>query len=228
MKSGIPREEIFITTKILIEHYGYNETRKSVFESMRKLQTNYIDLVLLHQLFSDYYGAYRALEDLYLEGVIKAIVVSDFYPDRLIDLCSFSRIKPMANQVETHPHFQQIEVHKWMEKYGVVHEAWSSFGEGRNGLFNEPVLVNIGKKYGKTSAQVMLRWAIDRGIVVIPKSVHSDRMKENMDVFDFKLSDKDKKEISTLDKGVSSFFFHSNPNMVEWFNMVEERKHNNE
>ena len=132
-KSGVPREQIFLTTKVWVEHYGYDETRKSVLESMRKLKTNYIDLVLLHQPFSDYYGAWRALEDLYAEGVIKAIGVSNFYPDRLVDICSFARIKPMVNQVETHPHNQQIEAHEWMKKYGVQHEAWAPFGEGRGG-----------------------------------------------------------------------------------------------
>ena len=229
VKSGIPREEIFVTTKVWIEHYGYDEARKSVLESMRKLQTNYIDLVLLHQPFADYYGAWRALEDLYAEGVIRAIGVSNFYPDRLVDICSFARIKPMVNQVETHPHNQQIEAHEWMVKYGVQHESWAPFGEGRGGMFDEPVLVEIGKKYGKTSAQVMLRWQLQRGIVVIPKSVHVERMAQNFDVFDFELSDEDMAQIATLDKKQSSFFSHTDPKMVEWFaRMVEERKHNND
>ena len=229
VKSGIPREEIFITTKVWIEHYGYEEARKSVLESMRKLKTNYIDLVLLHQPFADYYGAWRALEDLYAEGVLKAIGVSNFYPDRLVDICSFARIKPMVNQVETHPHNQQIEAHEWMVKYGVQHESWAPFGEGRGGMFDEPVLVEIGKKYGKTSAQVMLRWQLQRGIVVIPKSVHVERMAQNFDVFDFELSDEDMAQIATLDKKQSSFFSHTDPKMVEWFaRMVEERKHNND
>ncbi len=228
-KSGVPRSEIFLTTKVWIEHYGYDETRKSVLESMRKLKTNYIDLVLLHQPFADVYGAWRALEDLYAEGVIKAIGVSNFYPDRLVDICSFARIKPMVNQVETHPHNQQIEAHEWMVKYGVQHEAWAPFGEGRGGMFEEPVLVEIGKKYGKTSAQVILRWELQCGIVVIPKSTHKERMEENFDVFDFTLSDDDMKAIAELDKKQSSFFSHTDPKMVEWFaQMVEERKHNND
>ena len=211
-----------------MEHYGYDETRESVLESMRKLKTNYIDLVLLHQPFADVYGAWRALEDLYAEGVIKAIGVSNFYPDRLVDICSFARIKPMVNQVETHPHNQQIEAHEWMVKYGVQHEAWAPFGEGRGGMFEEPVLVEIGKQYGKTSAQVILRWELQRGIVVIPKSVHKERMEQNFDVFDFTLSDEDMKAIAALDKKQSSFFSHTDPKMVEWFaQMVEERKHNN-
>ena len=226
-KSGIPREEIFLTTKVWIEHYGYDETRASVLESMRKLKTNYIDLVLLHQPFSDVYGAWRALEDLYAEGVLKAIGVSNFYPDRLVDICSFARIKPMVNQVETHPHNQQTEAHEWMVKYGVQHEAWAPFGEGRGGMFEEPTLVEIGKKYGKTSAQVILRWELQRGIVVIPKSTHIERMEQNFDVFDFTLSEDDMMTIASLDKNQSSFFSHTDPKMVEWFaRMVEERKHN--
>lgn len=224
-KSGIPREELFITTKVWIEHYGYEECRKSVIESMRKLQLDYIDLVLLHQPFANYYGAWRALEELYAEGKLRAIGVSNFNPDRLVDICSFSRIKPMVNQVETHPHNQQKAAHKWMNKYGVVHEAWAPFGEGRGGLFTDPVLEKIAAKYGKTTAQVMLRWHIQRGIVVIPKSTHIERMKENFDVFGFTLSDEDMQAIAALDKEQSSFFSHTDPNMVEWFvKMVEERR----
>lgn len=228
-KSGVPREQIFLTTKVWVEHYGYDETRKSVLESMRKLKTNYIDLVLLHQPFSDYYGAWRALEDLYAEGVIKAIGVSNFYPDRLVDICSFARIKPMVNQVETHPHNQQIEAHEWMKKYGVQHEAWAPFGEGRGGMFEEPLLVEIGKKYGKTAAQVILRWDMQRNVVAIPKSTHIERMEQNFDIFDFELSEEDMAKIATLDKKQSSFFSHYDPKMVEWFaEMVEQRKHNND
>lgn len=224
-KSGIPREELFITTKVWIEHYGYEECRKSVIESMRKLQLDYIDLVLLHQPFADYYGAWRALEELYAEGKLRAIGVSNFNPDRLVDICSFSRIKPMVNQVETHPHNQQKAAHEWMNKYGVVHEAWAPFGEGRGGLFTDPVLEKIAAKYGKTTAQVMLRWHIQRGIAVIPKSTHIERMKENFDVFGFTLSDEDMQAIAVLDKEQSSFFSHTDPNMVEWFvKMVEERR----
>lgn len=224
-KSGIPREELFITTKVWIEHYGYEECRKSVIESMRKLQLDYIDLVLLHQPFADYYGAWRALEEMYAEGKLRAIGVSNFNPDRLVDICSFSRIKPMVNQVETHPHNQQKAAHEWMNKYGVVHEAWAPFGEGRGGLFTDPVLEKIAAKYGKTTAQVMLRWHIQRGIAVIPKSTHIERMRENSDVFGFTLSDEDMQAIAALDKEQSSFFSHTDPNMVEWFvKMVEERR----
>lgn len=226
-KSGIPREEIFLTSKVWVEHYGYEACRKSVEESLRKLGTDYIDLMLLHQPFSDYYGAWRALEDLYEEGKLRAIGVSNFYPDRLVDIASFVRIRPMVNQVETHPHNQQTEAKKWMEKYGIQHEAWAPFGEGRNGLFDDPVLAEIGAKYGKTTAQVILRWHIQRNTVVIPKSTHYERMVQNIDVFDFALTDEDMEKIAALDKQQSSFFSHYDPNMVEWFvKMVEERKKN--
>lgn len=228
-KSAIPRNELFITSKVWIEHYGYDQTRASVEESLRKLKTDYIDLMLLHQPFSDVYGAWRALEDLYEEGVLKAIGVSNFYPDRLVDICSFARIKPMVNQVETHPLNQQVVANEWMKKYGVQHEAWAPFGEGRNGLFTNETLARIGAKYGKSTAQVMLRWALQRGIVVIPKSVHKDRMQQNFDVFDFELSGDDMAEIALLDTKRSAFFPHTDPGMVEWFaKMVEERKHNND
>lgn len=224
-KSGIAREELFITSKVWIEHYGYEECKASVLESLKKLQTDYIDLMLLHQPFADYYGAWRALENLYEEGKIRAIGISNFYPDRFVDIVNFARIKPMVNQIETHPLFQRTEDHKWMEKYGVQHEAWASFGEGRGGLFTNPVLTEIGEKYGKSSAQVMLRWAIQRNIVVLPKSTHKERMIQNLDVFDFSLTDEDMAKIALLDTNTSSFFSHYDPNIVEWFvKMVEERK----
>lgn len=225
IKSGLPREDIFLTTKVWVEHYGYEETQKSVLESMRKLQTDYLDLVLLHQPFSDYYGAYRALEDFYDEGKLRAIGVSNFYPDRLVDIASFSRVKPMINQVETHPFNQQVEAKKWMDKYGIQLEAWAPFGEGRGGLFENPALVQIAEKYKKTTAQIILRWHIQRGVVVIPKSTHRTRMEENLSIFDFVLEQADMNRISELDKKQSSFFSHSDPAMVEWFvEMVEERK----
>ena len=224
-KSGIPRKDIFLTTKVWVEHYGYEKTKKSVLKSMQKLQTDYLDLVLLHQPFSDYYGAYRALEDLYDEGKLRAIGVSNFYPDRLVDIASFSRIKPMVNQIETHPFNQQIEAKKWMDRYGIQLEAWAPFGEGRGGLFENPVLVKIAKKYNKTTAQVILRWNIQRGIVVIPKSIHKERMEENLNIFDFVLEQSDINKITELDKKQSSFFSHSDPAVVERFvQMIEERK----
>ncbi len=224
-KSGVPRQDIFLTTKVWVEHYGYETSRASVLESMRKLQTDYLDLVLLHQPFADYYGAWRALEELYDEGKIRAIGVSNFYPDRLVDLASFARISPMVNQVEIHPYHQQAEAKKWMDKYQVQAEAWAPFGEGRGGLFTDPVLTEIGIKYGKSAAQVMLRWHLQRGVVVIPKSTHIERMRENLDVFDFVLNPEDMKVIETLDKKQSVFFSHQDPNMVEWFvEMVKQRK----
>ncbi|MDD6798639.1 MAG: aldo/keto reductase [Clostridia bacterium] len=224
-KSGIAREEIFLTSKVWIGNYGYEGCRKSVEESMRKLKTDYLDLMLLHQPFSDYYGAWRALEDLYEEGRIRAIGVSNFYPDRMVDIASFARIRPMVNQVETHPYNQQILAKEYMDKYGVQIEAWAPFGEGRGGLFEDSVLKTIGEKYQKTTAQIMLRWHIQRGVVVIPKSTHYERMAENFNVFDFELTDEDMSEIAALDKKRSSFFSHYDPDMVEWFvKMVDERK----
>lgn len=224
-KSGIDRKEIFLTTKVWIEHYGYDAAKKYVLQSMEKLKTDYIDLVLLHQPFADYYGAYRALEDLYKEGKLRAIGVSNFAPDRLVDLASFARIKPMVNQIETHPLNQQIEAHKWLEKYGVIHEAWAPFGEGRGNMFSNPILQEIGDKYNKTVAQVILRWQLQRGIVVIPKSTHKERMAQNLDVFDFTLTSEDMQAIAALDTKTSSFFSHQDPAMVEWFvKMVEERR----
>lgn len=225
VKSGVSREEIFLTSKVWIEHYGYEECRKSVLESLRKLKTDYIDLMLLHQPFSDYYGAYRALEDLYDEGKIKAIGISNFYPDRMVDLASFTRIKPMINQIEIHPYHQQVFSKEWHDKYGVQLEAWAPFGEGRKNMFELSELKEIGDKYGKTVAQVILRWHLQRGIVVIPKSTHLERMKENFNVFDFELAQEDMDVISKLDKNESSFFSHQDPSIVEWFGkLIEERK----
>lgn len=224
-ESGVDRKEIFLTTKVWIEHYGYEQAKESVLQSMEKLKTDYIDLVLLHQPFADYYGAYRALEDLYEEGKLRAIGVSNFYPDRLVDIASFARIKPMVNQIETHPLNQQIEAHEWLKKYGVIHEAWAPFGEGRGNMFTNPVLQKLGDKYNKTVAQVILRWQLQRGIVVIPKSTHKERMAQNLDLFDFTLTNEDMQAIASLDTKTSSFFSHQDPAMVEWFvKMVEERK----
>ena len=226
-KSGIAREEIFLTSKVWVEHYGYEECKKSVLESLEKLKTDYIDLMLLHQPFGDYYGAWRALEELYDAGNLRAVGISNFYPDRMVDIASFSRIRPMVNQIEIHPHNQQNQAKEWNEKYGIQLEAWAPFGEGRGDMFNLPQLREIGGKYGKTAAQVILRWHLQRGTVVIPKSTHIERMKENFEVFDFELLPEDMKVIAGLDKNESSFFSHYDPNMVEWFvNLVEERKKN--
>ena len=228
VECGVPREELFITTKVWIDHYGYEECKASVEESLRKLKTDYLDLCLLHQPFSDYYGAYRALEDLYAEGKIKAIGVSNFYPDRLTDICMFDRkVIPAVNQVEVNPFNAQWCAQENMEKYGVKMEAWAPFGEGRNNLFTNETLVSIGKKYNKSSAQVMLRWLIQRGVIVACKSTHIERMQENINVFDFELTEEDMNYIKTLDTSNSLFFSHSDPNMVEWFDkIVKERRVN--
>ncbi|MGN1130307.1 MAG: aldo/keto reductase [Ruminococcus sp.] len=224
-KSGIAREEIFLTTKVWIEHFGYEQTKNSIEVSLCKLRTDYIDLVLLHQPFSDTYGAWRALEELYEQGKIRAIGISNFYADRMVDFASFNIIKPMVNQMETHIFNQQKSLKEWADKYDIKLEAWAPLGEGRRGTFTNSVVSQIGKKYGKTPAQVMLRWNIQRGVVVIPKTTHIERMEENFNVFDFVLSDDDMELISALDKNESSFFSHQDPNMVQWFvGMVEERK----
>lgn len=228
VKSGISRGELFITSKVWIEHYGYDECKKSVEKSLKKLQTDYIDLMLLHQPFGDYYGAWRALEDLYTEGKLRAIGISNFYPDRAIDLASFARIKPMINQVEIHPRNQQTEAKAWNEKYGIQLEAWAPFGEGRGNMFNLPELKEIAAKHKKSVAQVILRWHLQRNIIVIPKSTHKERMQENFEVFDFELDDDDMAKIKALDTGKSSFFSHEDPAIVEWFmQLIQERKNKN-
>ena len=224
-KSGIDRQEIFLTSKVWIEHYGYEECKKSVLESMEKLRTDYLDLMLLHQPFGDTYGAWRALEELYTAGKLRAIGISNHYADRMVEFAHFAKIKPMINQMEVHPFNQQQELKKWADKYDIRLEAWAPFGEGRNGLFDNDILAGIGKKYGKTTAQVMLRWHIQRGIIIIPKSTHKERMIENLNIFDFALSEDDMNTIQAMDTATSTFFSHQDPAMVEWFaNMVEERK----
>lgn len=225
-ESGIPREELFITTKVWIENYGYDKCKASVLESLEKLGLDYIDLVLLHQPFSDYYGAYRALEDLYEEGLIKAIGVSNFYPDRLTDICLFGRkVIPAINQVETNPMNAQYAAQANMEKNGVQIVAWAPFGEGKNGMFDNDILARIGEKHNKSVAQVILRWLIERSVVVLCKSTHKERMAENLDVFDFALDEDDMLKIMELDNSSSLFFDHGDPEIVEWFDdMVEVRK----
>lgn len=226
-KSGIDRKEIFLTSKVWIEHFGYEECKKSVLESMEKLRTDYLDLMLLHQPFGDTYGAWRALEDLYKEGKLRAIGISNHYADRMVEFANFTTIKPMINQMEVHPFNQQKNLKEWADKYDIRLEAWAPFGEGRKGLFENEILKKIGEKYGKTTAQVMLRWHIQRGVIVIPKSVHKERMIENYNIFDFALSDEDMKQIAQMDTATSAFFSHQDPAMVEWFaDMVEERKRN--
>ena len=227
-ESGIPRGEIFLTTKVWIEHYGYEACKASVLDSMKKLQTDYLDLVLLHQPFGDAYGAWRALEELYEDGKLRAIGISNFYVDRMVEFASFNRIRPMVTQMETHIFNQQKQLKEYADKYGIQLEAWAPFGEGRKGTFENDTVKAIGAKYGKTSAQVMLRWHIQRGVVVIPKSTHAERMVENINVFDFELTTDEMSRIAALDTAESSFFSHQDPVMVEWFvKMVEERKRNN-
>lgn len=215
VKCGVPREDLFITTKVWITNGGYENAKASLLESLHKLKTEYIDLVLIHQPFNDYYGTYRAMEDAYKEGWIRAIGVSNFYPDRLVDLCSFVEVKPAINQVETHVFQQQKKAHEYMAKYGVQHESWGPFAEGRKDFFTNPVLTEIGKKYNKSSAQVALRYLLQSDVVVIPKSTHKERMEQNFDVFDFTLNADDMAAIAALDEGESLFFSHYDPAVVE-------------
>lgn len=228
--SNIPRDEFFITTKIWIDNYGYDNCKKSVMESLEKLGTDYIDLVLLHQPFSDYYGAYRALEEMYEEGKIRAIGVSNFYPDRLSDMCLFGRkVIPAVNQVETNVFNAQYDAQKNMEKYGVHIEAWAPFGEGKNGMFENETLMNIGKKYNKSVAQVIVRWLVQRGVIVACKTTNVEQMKENINVFDFELSNEDMEKIRKLNTDNSLFFNHQDPSMVEWFDkMIMVRRDNDD
>lgn len=223
--SGIDRSELFLTTKVWLEHFGEGTTRASVEDSLRKLKTDHIDLMLLHQPFGDVFGAWRDLVKLYKEGKVRAIGISNFYADRMVEFCEFNEVKPMVNQMERHPLNQNCELMEWEARYGIVPEAWAPFGEGRGGLFDNQVLAGIGAAHGKTTAQVMLRWNLQRGVVVIPKSVHRERMVENLDVFDFELTDQEMAAIAALDTKTSSFFSHADPKIVQWFaQLVEERK----
>ncbi|WP_342268622.1 aldo/keto reductase [Spiroplasma endosymbiont of Aspidapion aeneum] len=227
-KTNVKREDIFLTTKVWISNYRYDDTIKSIEVSLKKLQTSYIDLVLIHQPFGPYYEAYRALEDLQDKKIIKYIGISNFSPNRLVDLSLFSRKKPQVNQIEMHPFFQQKEAIKWNEKYGVIPQAWAPFAEGKNDIFTNSVLKKIGDKYKKTPAQVILRWLIELNIPFAVKSVNQDRIKQNFEIFDFKLSTEDLKLISALDLNVSSFFDHSTPEGVEiMHNLINQRKSNN-
>lgn len=216
-RSGIARDELFIVSKIWISNYGYEKAKASIDESLRKLRTDYLDLMLLHQPFCDRYGAYRALEEAYKEGKLRAIGVSNFYPDHFIDLASNAEIVPMVNQVETHVFNQQIEAQKIMKDFGTQVMSWGPLAEGRNNFFTNPVLESIGKKYGKSVAQVALRWLTQRGIVIIPKSVHAERMQQNLDIYDFTLTYDDMAAIARLDTGKSLFFDHHAPEVVKMF-----------
>lgn len=215
-KTSVPREELFITTKVWISNAGYEKAKRSIEESLKKMQLDYLDLVLIHQPVGDYYGTYRAMEELYKEGKIKAIGVSNFYPDRLVDICLFNEVVPAVNQVEVNVFHQQKEAEKVMTKYQVQMQAWAPFAEGRNDMFNQPLLKEIGNRYNKTVAQVILRWLTQRGIVVLAKSTRKSRMEENINIFDFELSEQEMQMIAELDKKESSFFSHYDPNIIEY------------
>lgn len=224
-QSGIPRQELFLTTKIWIANSGYERAKRSIDDSLRRLRTDYVDLMLIHQPFGDYYGTWRAMEEALRAGKLRAIGVSNFFADRLIDLCHNADIRPAVNEVETHVFHQQKELHRIMERYGIVHEAWAPFAEGRHDLFTNPVLVRIGAAHGKTAAQAALRFLLQSDVVVIPKSVRRSRMEENLDVLDFTLSEEEMEALRALDEKDSLFFSHYDPQMVEWFYQMVEARH---
>lgn len=217
-KSGIPREELFITTKLWIQDAGYENAKKAFRTSLDKLGLDYLDLYLIHQPMNDYYGSWRAMEELYEEGKIRAIGVCNFYPERLADLCLYAKVTPAVNQVEIHPFFAQTDAMENMKEFGVQPEAWGPLAEGQHGIFTNPVLTEIGKKYGKTAAQVSLRWNTQRGVVIIPKSTHRERMEENLNIWDFTLSDEDMKAIAGLDLGHSEIIDHSAASTAKFLN----------
>ena len=217
-RSGIPREEIFVTTKLWVSDANYEKAKLAFETSLKKLDLEYIDLYLIHQPFNDVYGAWRAMTELYKEGKIKAIGVSNFYPDRLVDFIMNNEVVPAVNQVETHPFNQQVKANKIMKEYGVQIESWGPFAEGKNGIFTNEILSEIGKKYNKSVAQVILRWLIQRDVVVIPKSVRKERIEENFNVFDFELNSEDMGKISELDKKESLFLNHDDVEIVKWLN----------
>ena len=215
-KSGIPRNEIFITTKINFNHYEVADARKAIENSLNNLQTDYIDLVLLHWGFGNYYAAWRVLEEYYEKGIIKAIGVSNFEPDRLIDLINFNKVKPVINQIETHLYCQRDSVHNWENKYNVAHEAYAPLGQGRaNEMFKEQEVIELSKKYGKTPAQILLRFQIQKGVIIIPKSIHEDRIKENIDIFDFSLNEEETNVLSKLDRNAPMIGKPENPEFTE-------------
>lgn len=216
VKCGVPRRELFITTKVWISNAGYEKAKASIDQSLQKLRTDYIDLLLIHQPFGDYYGSWRAMEEAYRAGKLRAIGVSNFYPDRLIDLCTFCAVTPAVNQVETHVFQQQKAAREIMDKYRVQHESWGPFAEGRKGFFDNPVLAEIARKHGKSVAQVALRYLLQRGVIAIPKSVRKERMQQNIDVFDFSLDQADLQAIAELDEAQSAFFSHYDPATVEF------------
>ncbi len=220
-KCGVPREELFITTKLWVQDAGYEEAKKAIETSLKNLELDYLDLYLIHQPMGDYIGAYRAMEEAYREGKLKAIGVCNFYPARLADLCETVEVKPAVNQVELHPFFQQENALALMKEYGVHPEAWGPFAEGNHGIFTHPVLTKIGEKYGKSAAQVALRWNIQRGVTVIPKSVHKNRMEQNMDIWDFRLDEEDMAEIAKLDLGHSEIVNHDDPGFAKMLHSMK-------
>ena len=220
-RSGVPREELFITTKLWVQDAGYESTKRALAKSLERLQLDYLDLYLIHQPFGDVYGSWRAMEELYREGAVRAIGVSNFQPDRLVDLILHNEVVPAVNQVETHPFCQQTEAAAVMASEGVQIESWAPFAEGRNNLFGNGTLVSLAAKYRKSVAQVILRWLIQRGVVVIPKSVRPERMAENIDVFDFHLAPEDMDLIATLDTRRSCFLSHRDPETVKWLGTMK-------
>ena len=214
-ESGVDRSELFITTKLWVQDADYESAKKAIETSLEKLGLDYLDLYLIHQPMGDYVGAYRAMEEAYKEGKLRAIGVCNFYPARLADLCETVDVIPAVNQIELHPFFQQEDALALMKEYGVRPEAWGPFAEGNHCIFTHPVLSSIGEKYGKSAAQVALRWNVQRGVVVIPKSVHKDRMEQNMNIWDFELSEEDMNEIAKLDIGHSEIVNHDDPNFVK-------------
>jgi 2,5-diketo-D-gluconate reductase A len=220
-KSGVPREELFITTKLWIQSDGYEGTKKAFESSLKKLQLDYLDLYLIHQPYGDVYGEWRAMQELYTEGNVRAIGVSNFHPDRLIDLIVNKEIVPAVNQVETHPFHQQLDTHTFLQENKVQIESWGPFAEGKNNIFHNELLLSIASKYNKSVAQVILRWLTQRGVIAIPKSVRKERMEENFNIFDFELSTDDMETIKSLDTKASLFFDHRDPAMVKW---LGERK----
>ncbi|EHB66034.1 aldo/keto reductase [Paenibacillus lactis] len=214
-RSGIPREELFITTKLWVQDAGYESAKLAFAKSLKKLQLDYLDLYLIHQPFGDYYGAWRAMEELYREGKIKAIGVSNFLPDRLMDLIVHNEVVPAVNQIETHPFYQQTEVTAFLKEQGVQHQSWAPFAEGRGNMFGNEVLTSIAEKHNKSVAQIVLRWLVQREVVVIPKSVRRERIAENFDIFDFELSADDMTQISTLDTRESLFLSYRDPEVAK-------------
>ena len=215
-KSGVPREDLFITTKLWVQDNGYEKTKKAFETSLNKLQLDYLDLYLIHQPFGDIHGSWRAMEELYKNGKVKAIGVSNFQPDRVMDIITFNDVVPAVNQVETHPFNQQIETQKFLTDNKVQIEAWGPFAEGKNNLFQNELLLSIAAKYRKSIAQIVLRWLTQRGVVAIPKSVKKERIKENFNIFDFELNIDDMESITTLDMKKSSFFDHRDPEIIKW------------